>query len=202
MPRQIPLAGFLGSWREEQYLAQRRLPVVLPGKRILVNCCRERPGHTNAQPAVHSEHARVEGHVVGRAGGQAIPRIETFAWRTVAPGLDMTSQQHAGGTERAGCEAAEYALAAAVLQHPPGENMLPHPGRRQQYPFRLQLGPGTPAGLTADLFLQFCFEHGDVEIFLPEQDQVPTVLKLKEIGQPARPDALGPGSLHQHPVEG
>jgi hypothetical protein len=53
----------------------------------------------------------------------------------------MTGQEHPGGAEPGGPQAAKNALAAAVGQHLAGEYMLSNPGRRQEDPLGLQFRP-------------------------------------------------------------
>jgi hypothetical protein len=47
--------------------------------------------------------------------------------------------------------------------------MLSDPGRRQQNPFGLQLGPRAFGGMPGDLTTQFGLQHREIELLLAEQ---------------------------------
>jgi hypothetical protein len=104
------------------------------------------------------------------------------------------------GTERGGAQAAKDALAAAVCQHVVGEYVLSDPSRRQEDPFGLQFRQHTFAAVLLDLVAEGRFEHGDVEFLLAEQSKLAAILQVQEVRQPGLADALGPGSMQQHPV--
>lgn len=78
MPVEVLEGGSLSPLREEYDLPERRLPVVLLGERIGLDGVGELPGEMDAQSSVDSEHAGVERHVVGGAGGQAVAGIEAL----------------------------------------------------------------------------------------------------------------------------
>ena len=67
--------------------------------------------------------------------------------------------------------------------------MLPDPGRCQQNPFGLQLGPGAFGGIPGDLTTQFSLQYGKVEFLLAKQGQLAPVLQPEEIRQAGRADA-------------
>ncbi len=73
-------------------------------------------------------------------------------------------------------------------------------GRCQQNPFGLPLGPDTPGSMAGDLLPQVRVQHGEVELLLAEQGKLVAVLEFEEIRQAARAQALGAGSMQQHPV--
>ena len=134
-------------------------------------------------------------------GGQAVTRIQTFIRAAVLPWLDMTCQEHSLGAERRGTQAAEHTPAATVGQHVKGEHMLPDPGRCQQNPFGLQLGPRAFGGMPGDLTAQFSLQHGKIELLLAKQRQLASVLQSEEIRQASRAYALGAGRTQQHTVD-
>jgi hypothetical protein len=118
----------LGARWQEQRLLQGWPPIVLPGEWVVLNGIGQSAGEVDPQPAVESEQAGIEGHVMGWARGQAVSEVKPLGGGAVLPGLDVACKQHPCGAERGGLEAAEHAPAAAVGQHVLGEHVLPDPG--------------------------------------------------------------------------
>jgi len=54
--------------------------------------------------------------------------------------------------------------------------------------------------MAGDLLPQVRVQHGEVELLLAEQGKLVAVLEFEEIRQAARAQALGAGSMQQHPV--
>jgi hypothetical protein len=141
VPVEVLAGRRLRVGREQQSFPQRRPSVVLPGQRISRGGVGQRPGDVDAQPAVDSQQAGVKGHIVSRAGRQAVAQIsrsKALGGRAVLPRLDVPGQQHPLGAERRGRQPAEHTPAATVRQHVLREHVLAHPGRRQQDPLGLE----------------------------------------------------------------
>ena len=141
------LPGYAGTIVRDGYKGYEHLTDALHawcgahGLRDLAGLYRFDPdGQVDAQSAVDRQHAGVEGHVVGGAGGQAVARVEPLAGGTVLPRLDMAGQQHPPGPGRRGPQPAEHAPPAAVGQYLHGEHVLADPGRGQHNPLGLQHG--------------------------------------------------------------
>jgi hypothetical protein len=79
VPVQILAARQLGLVREQDRVAQRRAPVVLPGQRIGADRVGQRAGDVDLEACVNGEQAGVEGYVVAGAGGQAVVEIQAPA---------------------------------------------------------------------------------------------------------------------------
>jgi len=69
MPIEIFAGRGLGARWQEQRVLQGRPPVVLPGERVVLNGIGQSAGEVDPQPAIDSEQAGIEGHVMGRASG-------------------------------------------------------------------------------------------------------------------------------------
>ena len=81
-----------------------------------------------------------------------------------------------------------------------GEDVLADPGGGQHDPLGLQHRPRCGTAITGELVAQGRFQHGDIELVLAEQGQLPSVLQSQEVRQPPRSDAFAAGGLQQHPV--
>src|SRR5579859_3551525 len=114
VPVQVLACWSLGAFGEEYQLAQRWSAVVLPGQRVALDGVGQWPGEVDAQSTIDCQHASVEGHVVSRAGGQAVAGVKTLGRCAVFPWLDVAGQEHPGGAERGGLQAAKHTTAAAV----------------------------------------------------------------------------------------
>ena len=79
--------------------------------------------------------------------------------------------------------------------------MLPDPGRGQEDPLGLLLGPLTFGGGLRDLVLEGVLQGGGSELVLAEKGELTAVLESEEVGQPVFAYAFVSGRVQQHAID-